>query len=167
MKPGQEFRKGWILLNDGSMPWDSNDIQLINLTNGIQVTQQPIVPITAPHARAVITVDYKCADKPGTYESKWILAYRQQTFGPMIWCSIEVSHSPVVENTISSIPTENSSNDFEFIDIPLPACFDLTKPYQPDMKFSTTSSLHVNLFSFNYLLFIYFFHLVKFYFIRR
>ncbi|CAF4880245.1 unnamed protein product, partial [Rotaria magnacalcarata] len=28
MKPGQVFRKGWILLNDGSMPWDSSDIQL-------------------------------------------------------------------------------------------------------------------------------------------
>jgi hypothetical protein len=91
MKPGEVFRKAWIVLNDGSMPWDSNDIQLINLSNGIEVLQQPIVPITAPHARAVITVDYKCANEPGIYESKWILAYRQQTFGPMIWCSIEVT----------------------------------------------------------------------------
>lgn len=97
MKPGEIFRKNWILLNDGSMPWDNNDIHLINLTDGIEVVQQPIVPITAPHARAVISVDYKCSDQPGTYESKWILAYRQQTFGPMIWCSIEVSQSKEIE----------------------------------------------------------------------
>jgi hypothetical protein len=103
MKPGEIFRKGWILLNDGSMPWDGNDIQLINLSNGIEVVQQPIVPITAPHARAVISVDYKCSNEPGTYESKWILAYRQQTFGPMIWCSIEVKNSTIIENKIREL----------------------------------------------------------------
>jgi hypothetical protein len=147
MKPGETFRKGWILLNDGSLPWDSNDIQLINLSDGIQVVQQPIVPTTAPHERVVVTIDFKSADQPGTYESKWILAYRQQTFGPMIWCSIEVSHSPKVENSIEIMT--NSFNEFEFIDVPLPACFDLSKPYQPDMKTSDSSSLHVNLFYFN------------------
>ena len=100
MLPGQVFRKAWILLNDGSMPWDSSDIQLINLSDGIQVLQPPIVPTTAPHARAVFTVDYMCTNETGKYESKWILAYRQHTFGPMIWCSIEVSPSTVVENAI-------------------------------------------------------------------
>jgi hypothetical protein len=133
MKPGEVFRKGWILLNDGSMPWDSHDIQLINLSNGIEVLQQPIVPITAPHDRAVITVDYKCANQPGTYESKWILAYQQQTFGPMIWCSIEVSPKKIIQ--------ENPLQDFEFIEVPLPACFDLSKPYQ-----SRENSLCVCLF---------------------
>lgn len=93
MAPSQVFRKGWVLLNDGSMPWNSEDIQLINLADGIKILQQPIVPVTAPHDRAVITVDYMCADQPGTYESKWILSYRRQTFGPMIWCSIEVGGS--------------------------------------------------------------------------
>ena len=93
MPPRQVFRKGWVLLNDGSMPWTSEDIQLINLADGIKVLQQPIVPVTAPHDRAVIFVDYMCADQPGKYESKWILSYRQQTFGPMIWCSIEVGQS--------------------------------------------------------------------------
>ena len=109
MQPGEVFRKGWILLNDGSMPWDSHDIQLINLSNGIEVLQQPMVPITAPHDRAVITVDYTCANQAGTYESKWILAYREQTFGPMIWCSIEVSPT-------KKIKQENPLQDFEFID---------------------------------------------------
>lgn len=98
MKPGQIFRKGWVLFNDGSMPWDSTDIQLINLTDGIQVLQKPVIPVTAPHSRAVITVDFVCANEPGTYESKWILAYRQQTFGPMIWCSIEVSQWSIIDN---------------------------------------------------------------------
>jgi hypothetical protein len=90
MQPGQTFRKGWILLNDGSMPWNSEDIQLVNLADGIKVLKQPIVPVTAPHDRALITVDYICTNQVGTYESKWILSYRHQTFGPMIWCSIEV-----------------------------------------------------------------------------
>ena len=95
MQPGQVFRKSWTLLNDGSLPWDSSDVQLMNLSDGIEVLQKPVVPITAPHARVAVVVDYQCADKPGKYESKWILAYRQQTFGPMIWCSIEVSEESV------------------------------------------------------------------------
>jgi hypothetical protein len=131
MKPGETFRKGWILLNDGSMPWDSHDIQLINLSNGIEVLRQPIVPITAPHDRALITVDYKCANQAGTYESKWILAYRQQTFGPMIWCSIEVSPKTNLLS-IESIIHENPLHDFEYVEVPLPACFDLSKPYQSE-----------------------------------
>ena len=93
MQPGQVFRKGWILLNDGSMPWNNEDIQLVNLVDGIKIVQQPIIPVTAPHNRAFITVVYMCADEPGIYESKWILSYGHQTFGPMIWCSIEVSTS--------------------------------------------------------------------------
>lgn len=101
MSPGQIFRKGWIVLNDGSMPWDSDDIQLINLSNGIEVLQEPIVQITAPHTRTVITVDYRCANQAGVYESKWILAYRQKTFGPMIWCSIEVTSTKSGKNRMS------------------------------------------------------------------
>jgi hypothetical protein len=133
MQPGQTFRKGWILLNDGSMPWSSDDIQLVNLADGITVVKQPIIPVTAPHDRALITVDYMCANDFGTYESKWILSYRHQTFGPMIWCSIEVGHS-----------TENKSvneikETFEFVDVPLPACFDLSKPYQSTLD---NNSLH-------------------------
>lgn len=93
MEPGQLFRKGWVLLNDGSMPWSSEDIELINLTDGIKIVKPPMIPVTAPHGRVVITVDYMCAHEPGTYESKWILSYRQQTFGPMIWCSIQVGSS--------------------------------------------------------------------------
>jgi len=139
MQPGQTFRKGWILLNDGSMPWSGDDIQLVNLADGIKVVKQPIVPVTAPHDRALITVDYVCADKAGTYESKWILAYRQQTFGPMIWCSIEVSHLAVIENNIEPITNDN---EFEFVEVPLPACFDLSKPYQSEMKTSSNDSLH-------------------------
>ncbi len=101
MQSGQTFRKGWILLNDGSMPWNNDDIQLINLCDGIKVLKQPIVPVTAPHDRALITIDYICAQEAGTYESKWILSYRHQTFGPMIWCSIEVGQSK--ENSTLSI----------------------------------------------------------------
>ncbi|CAF1334234.1 unnamed protein product [Rotaria sp. Silwood1] len=125
MQPGQVFRKGWILLNDGSMPWSSQDIQLINLADGIKVVKQPIIPVTAPHDRAVITVDYMCANEPGTYESKWILSYRHQTFGPMIWCSIEVGSS-----TVTKLTNNTLQEAFEVVNVPLPACFDLSKPYQ-------------------------------------
>ncbi|CAF4884813.1 unnamed protein product, partial [Rotaria magnacalcarata] len=93
LQPGQLFRKSWILLNDGSMPWSSDDIQLINLSDGIKVVEQPVIPVTAPHNRAIITVDFVCANEPGTYESKWILRFCHQTFGPMIWCTIEVGSS--------------------------------------------------------------------------
>jgi hypothetical protein len=133
MQPGQTFRKGWILLNDGSMPWCSDDIELINLADGIKVVKQPIIPVTAPHERAIITVDYVCAQEPGTYESKWILSYRHRTFGPMIWCSIEIGQTEVNK------PTVEIKETFEFVDVPLPACFDLSKPYQST---STDNSLH-------------------------
>ena len=94
MQPGQVFRKAWILFNDGSMPWTSDDIQLINLVDGIRVAVQPVVPVTAPHTRTIVTVDHVCGDQPGTYESHWVLAYRGRTFGPMIWCAIDVASSP-------------------------------------------------------------------------
>ncbi|CAF0746169.1 unnamed protein product [Rotaria sp. Silwood1] len=144
MKPGQIFRKGWILLNDGSMPWDSNDIQLINLNDGIQVLQQPIVPVTAPHARTVISVEFMCSNEPGIYESKWILSYRQQTFGPMIWCTIEVSQWSIIENELQSITSSSSLNELDYVEVPLPDCFDLSKPYQPGMKTSSNSSMHTS-----------------------
>ncbi|CAF1161817.1 unnamed protein product [Adineta ricciae] len=133
MEAGQVFRKGWILLNDGSMPWSSDDIELINLANGIKIVRPPVIPVTAPHDRAVITVDYMCANEPGAYESKWILSYRQRTFGPVIWCSIQVGSTtaitPAVTATVPAPPIE-PKEAFELLDIPLPSCFDLTKPYQ-------------------------------------
>ncbi|CAF2555925.1 unnamed protein product [Rotaria sp. Silwood2] len=134
MQPGQVFRKGWILLNDGSMPWSSEDIQLVNLADGIKVVKQPVIPVTAPHDRVLITVDYMCAHEPGTYESKWILSYRHQTFGPMIWCSIEVGSSTVTK------PTNTLKETFEVVDVPLPACFDLSKPYQLTSSNSSSRS---------------------------
>ncbi|CAF4742761.1 unnamed protein product, partial [Rotaria sp. Silwood2] len=134
MQPGQVFRKGWILLNDGSMPWSSEDIQLVNLADGIKVVKQPVIPVTAPHDRVLITVDYMCANEPGTYESKWILSYRHQTFGPMIWCSIEVGSSTVTK------PTNTLKETFEVVDVPLPACFDLSKPYQLTSSNSSSRS---------------------------
>lgn len=106
--PGEHFRKTWILLNDGSLPWDNESIRLVNLINQIRFVEQPIVSVTAPHTRTEIHVDFVAPMESGVYESKWILSYRDQTFGPMFWCQIEVRQ-----------------ND----DVPLPACFDLTKPF--------------------------------------
>ncbi len=37
-----------------------------------------------------------------------------------------------------------NDNEFEFVDVPLPACFDLSKPYQSEMKTSSNDSLHVS-----------------------
>jgi len=123
MRPGQVFRKNWIVFNDGSMPWDNEDIQLINLSDGIEVVRQPVVPVTAPHTRTTLSVDYKCSNEQGVYESKWILAYRHQTFGPMIWCSIKVSDQG-----------QTTVNDFELVDVPLPDCFDLAKPFRSSIR---------------------------------
>jgi len=106
--PGERFRKTWILLNDGSLPWDNESIHLVNLINQIVFVEQPIVSVTGPHTRTEIHVDFVAPMEFGVYESKWILSYRDQTFGPMFWCQIEVR-----------------PND----DVPLPACFDLTKPF--------------------------------------
>lgn len=109
------------------MPWDNDDFQLVNLTDGIEVVHKPIIPVTAPHTRTILSVDYQCSNQTGVYESKWILAYRQQTFGPMIWCSIEVSEKTKMKP--ESIIEEPTVHDFELIDVPLPACFDLSKPF--------------------------------------
>jgi hypothetical protein len=37
-----------------------------------------------------------------------------------------------------------NDNEFEFVEVPLPACFDLSKPYQSEMKTSSNDSLHVS-----------------------
>ena len=150
MQAGQVFRKGWILLNDGSLPWDSSDIQLINLSDGIRVVRPPVVPVTAPHEKATITVEYMCAHESGSYESKWILAYRQHTFGPMIWCSIQIgqpAHAASRDSVLQSIAKATSSDElrdgFEFVEVPLPECFDLSKPFQSSNAGSMINSLRV------------------------
>jgi hypothetical protein len=150
MQAGQVFRKGWILLNDGSLPWDSTDIQLLNLSDGIRVVRPPVVPVTAPHEKATITVEYMCADGTGSYESKWILAYRQHTFGPMIWCSIQIgqpAHADSRDSVLQSIgkarPCDELRDGFEFVEVPLPECFDLSKPFQSSNTASMISSLRV------------------------
>lgn len=127
MQPGQVFRKNWILLNDGSLPWDNEDIQLTNLFDGIEVIGDIVIPVTAPHERATITVEYRSAEQVGDYESKWILSYRDQTFGPMLSCSIRIGQK-----------VEMKKEKIEFADIPLPACFDLTKPYQSTYSHSNS-----------------------------
>jgi hypothetical protein len=101
MQPGQVFRKAWILLNDGSLPWCSEHIRLMNLSDGIRVVQAPVIPVTAPHNKASITVDFICDQEPGVYESKWILAHHEHTFGPIIWCSIEVTRHNHIDTTLS------------------------------------------------------------------
>ena len=80
--------------------------------------------MTAPHERAIITVEYRSAEQTGNFESKWILSYRDQTFGPMLCCSIQIGQTQ----------QERKTEAFEVIDVPLPACFDLTKPYQPEIN---------------------------------
>ena len=84
------------------MPWSSDDVELINLSDGIKIVRPPVIPVTAPHDRAVITVDYMCANEPGAYESKWILSYRQRTFGPIIWCSIQVGSTTAITSPITA-----------------------------------------------------------------
>lgn len=122
MRPGETFRKSWILLNDGSMAWNNDDIRLVCLTETIEMLETPRIPIVAPHDRTTISVDLKCPLRPGLYESKWILSYRNRTFGPIIWCSIEVFAS-------------------DFFDVPLPDCFDLSKPFlRPNSEPMSSSS---------------------------
>ena len=111
LNPNGKFRKGWIVFNDGSLPWDPEDIQLINLSDGIQLINKPNIPVAAPHDKALITIDFIAPSQPGIYESKWILSYRQQTFGPIIWCSIEV-RSP--QSTEGPVRRKFSSIDFHF-----------------------------------------------------
>ena len=133
MTPGQVFRKSWIILNDGSLPWENETIQIVNLINGIPFVHQPTVPITAPHSTTHLTMDFIAPMEEGVYESKWILSYREQTFGPMIWCAIQVKNTN----------QERLTEVFECVDVPLPACFDLTKPFQFESKTnSNRSSLH-------------------------
>ncbi|CAF1028510.1 unnamed protein product, partial [Didymodactylos carnosus] len=170
VKPNEVFRKCWILLNDGSLPWDDTDVKLTNLSDSIKVVNEPHVPVTAPHSRAHIYVDFIAPNDTGVFESKWILSYRHYTFGPMIWCSIRVVDDTVIipnyeigrnDNimmestgtiTLSSASSNNNyvtvlpssfshrdsccsvstiSNSFDIMDIPLPTCFDLTKPFKP------------------------------------
>ncbi len=48
----------------------------------------------------------------------------------------------------SIIINENSLNDFEFIDVPLPPCFDLSKPFQlNDNSFTDSMELTSSYFN--------------------
>lgn len=169
LKPGEHFEKRWVIFNDGSLPWDPEGVELVNLSDGIEVIKKPIVPITAPHSKTTITVEFLCSNMTGTYESKWILSYRNRTFGPMIWCSIEV-RQPVEtlqsnckqrkvfcqkvtnENKFSAIFIEPNAESFQenldFVEVSLPDCFDLSKPFRSQGSRTTSFQDSISVCSF-------------------
>lgn len=83
------------------------------------------------------------------HECKWILAYRQHTFGPMIWCSIQIGQPAQADSRMQSIATATSFDElkdgFEFVEVPLPECFDLSKPFQSSNRESMVNSLRSSL----------------------
>lgn len=115
VRGGEKFQKVWTLHNDGSMPWGNDDVQLINLFDAIEIVGQAKIPVTAPYQCCSISVDFVAPSTPGYYESKWILSVRNRTFGPLFWCTIEVTEENI-----------------DMSGIPMPSCFDLSQPFIPN-----------------------------------
>ncbi|CAD5123871.1 DgyrCDS12178 [Dimorphilus gyrociliatus] len=161
--PGTEFTKAWVVLNTGEQEWD-NSVAITYLYGNLPATQANFsVRPVKPKDSGVIEVDLQAPLEPGHYSCHWILTRHGEQFGKRVWCSIVVpspsDHSSCLEEEIpllnqsfeyienlvdtdeqpESIANEDdkeetSSIDSEFLIIPMPDCFDVTKPITTNVE---------------------------------
>lgn len=162
--PGTEFTKEWIVLNTGNQEWDNAVAITYLYGNLPSTQMKFPVKQLKPKDSGLIQVDLQAPMEPGHYTSYWILTRHGEHFGKKVWCSIVVpsptDHSSCLEEEVpllnqsfeyveSSPEPEQSENqvgediegeeetssiDSEFLIVPMPDCFDVTKPLSVDYE---------------------------------
>lgn len=162
--PGTEFTKEWIVLNTGNQEWDNAvAITYLSGNLPATQLKFPVKPLK-PKDSGLIQVDLQAPLEPGHYTCYWILTRHGENFGKRVWCSIIVpspaDHSSCLEEEepllnqsfeyLDSLPEhemkgnqvqqakedneDNLSVDSEFLIVPMPDCFDVTKPLTVDYE---------------------------------
>lgn len=171
-EPSTKFRKTWLIKNTGKVSWsdDNFNVKLVNISGNINTTDRKEyvdVPTTLPNESVNVSVDLIAPNHPGKYSTEWVLTCNGFTFGPRIWCSIEVVDdvlkekndvNPVVQSfsanssqnllnldatfsdNISNINGETSDDEF----VVVPDCFDLTKKWKKTDQFENLNKISEN-----------------------
>lgn len=151
LRPNVPFRKSWLIKNTGKLRWNLNEIKLVNIAGDI-IALEKCVNVTPVDTNDIveIQVELKAPNEPGQYFSEWILMCKNYSFGPRIWCKIDVIDNLIDLSTSNMtlnkreasiydlLETESidlsefedaKDDDAEFVIIP--ECFDLTKKWLP------------------------------------
>ncbi|XP_054751943.2 next to BRCA1 gene 1 protein-like [Lytechinus pictus] len=106
LQPMTKFVKSWIMINNGSVQWNS-DTKLRYLWGNIKVLSPDpmIIPLLLPGEEGPICVDFEAPAKPGHYQSHWRLTQKGEQFGHRVWCNIIVDEAEILEPKCESKKT--------------------------------------------------------------
>ncbi|XP_030829719.1 next to BRCA1 gene 1 protein [Strongylocentrotus purpuratus] len=106
LQPLTKFVKSWIMINNGSVKWNS-DTKLKYLWGNIKILSADSmdIPLLSPGEEGPICVDFEASDKPGHYQSHWRLTQKGEQFGHRVWCNIIVDKAEVLEPRCESKKT--------------------------------------------------------------
>ncbi len=100
VKPGENFRKVWRVLNNGTCTWTPN--YSFVFVSGDQMSGRAVsIPANvAPGQTVDLAVDMIGPNSAGTYKGNWQMRSPQgKGFGQTIWVKVRVNGSPVASNT--------------------------------------------------------------------
>jgi len=115
LQPGESFRKGWRVLNNGTCTWDSTYFASYVQGNrpGAQMSGQPtaVQGTVPPGATYDLYVDLIAPQQPGVWQGVWQMHNAQGSgFGARLWVGITVAYGP----TPTPFVTQTPSPDINF-----------------------------------------------------
>jgi len=115
LQPGEAFRKGWRVRNNGTCTWDSTYALTFvqGSAPGAAMGGQPtaISQIVPPGAVYDLYIDLVAPLQPGTYRGVWQMRNAQgQAFGQRLWVGITVPGGPAP----TAVPTQTPAPNIDF-----------------------------------------------------
>lgn len=74
VRPAEVFEKQWLLRNAGTIEWRHRYLVRIGTLDGPETPARVRVPDTAPGEQALICVQVRAPERPGSYEVTWKMA---------------------------------------------------------------------------------------------
>ncbi|KAJ6233122.1 ovarian carcinoma antigen [Anaeramoeba flamelloides] len=114
VKPGQSFRKGWQVRNEGDQQWpccarlifiDGNDL-------GYKKLIGEKLNAIKPDQTMDVYVDLVAPKKPGNYIGYWRAYAGNKRFGHRIWCNVIVQSPTTTTTSTSSSSSYTSTSSF-------------------------------------------------------
>jgi hypothetical protein len=111
--PNVKFQKTWLIKNVGKLNWtdDKFPVKLVCIAGNIMPEGNVDcvnVMETRLNQTASVSVELIAPPVEGTYFSEWVLCCHGFTFGPHIWCTIEVTSGADANHS-----SDNNSNNEE------------------------------------------------------
>ncbi|KAJ3429081.1 ovarian carcinoma antigen [Anaeramoeba flamelloides] len=115
VKPGQSFRKGWQVRNEGDREWPCCARLIFIEGNNLGYKKLIGEKLNAikPDQTMNVYVDLVAPTKPGNYTGYWRAYAGNQRFGHRIWCNIIVRSPSSTTSSSSSSFLYNTKNENE------------------------------------------------------